>query len=127
MIASVQEKRAAALSAGSRTPLLAALHPSTSSPTVASPRPQPVSAAAQFTEDQRALKELEMKQLVHEVTALELAMQEATKKVLHVPLIVTVGYLSFGPIENNIMCFVTSACARRPGAAASVKQRRRER
>ena len=28
----------------------------------------------------------------------------------------TVGYLSFGPIENNIRLSVTSACARRPGA-----------
>ncbi len=39
----------------------------------------------------------------------------------------TVGYLSFGPIETNIMFFVTSACARRPGAAARVERRRRER
>ncbi len=38
----------------------------------------------------------------------------------------TVGYLSFGPIENNIMFFVTSACARRTGAAARVERRRRE-
>ena len=27
----------------------------------------------------------------------------------------TAGYLSFGPIGKNIMLFVTSACARRPG------------
>ncbi len=32
--------------------------------------------------------------------------------------VVTVGYLRFGPIEENIMFFVTSACARRTGAAA---------
>ena len=39
----------------------------------------------------------------------------------------TAGYLSFGPIEQNIMFFVTSACARRTGAAARVERRRRER
>ncbi len=39
----------------------------------------------------------------------------------------TAGYLSFGPIENKIMVFVTSACARRTGASARVERRRRER
>ena len=39
---------------------------------------------------------------------------------------VTVGFLSFGPIEK-IMFSVTSACARRTGAAVRVVQRRRER
>jgi hypothetical protein len=33
------------------------------------------------------------------------------------------GYLSFGPIENNIMFFVTSACARRTGAASQAFER----
>ena len=35
--------------------------------------------------------------------------------------------LSFGPIEKYLMFFVTSACARRTGAAARVERRRRER
>ncbi len=35
----------------------------------------------------------------------------------------TVGYQSFGPIENNIMVFVTSACARRTGAASQAFER----
>ena len=39
----------------------------------------------------------------------------------------TVGYLSFGSIENNILFLVTSACARRTGAAARVERRQRER
>ncbi len=39
----------------------------------------------------------------------------------------TVGYRSVGPIENNIMFLVTSACARRTGTAARVERRRRER
>ncbi len=36
------------------------------------------------------------------------------------------GYPRFGPIGKNIMLFVTSACARRTGAAACVEHRRRE-
>ena len=39
----------------------------------------------------------------------------------------TAVYLRFGPIGKNRMFFVTSACARRPGAAARVERRRRER
>ena len=39
----------------------------------------------------------------------------------------TVGYLSFGPIEKYFMLSVTLACARRTGAAARVERRRRER
>ena len=38
-----------------------------------------------------------------------------------------VGYLSFGPIEKNIMLSVTSACARRTGATARVERRRASR
>ncbi len=33
-------------------------------------------------------------------------------------------YLSFGPMEKQIMFFVTSVCARRPGAAARMERRR---
>ena len=40
---------------------------------------------------------------------------------------VTAGYLRFGPIETNVLFSVTSACARRTGAAARVERRRRER
>ena len=40
---------------------------------------------------------------------------------------VPLGYLSFGPIEQNIMFSVTSVCTRRTGAAARVERRRRER
>ncbi len=32
------------------------------------------------------------------------------------------GYLSFGPIEENIMIFVTSACARWTGAAGRMSE-----
>ncbi len=42
-------------------------------------------------------------------------------------LTLTVGFLSFGLIEQNAVLFVTSACARRIGAAARVKRRLRER
>ena len=35
----------------------------------------------------------------------------------------TVGCLSFGPIEKNVMIFVTSACARRTGAASQAFER----
>ena len=38
----------------------------------------------------------------------------------------TVGYLSFGLIEKYYV-FVTSACAKRSGAATRVQRRRRER
>ncbi len=38
---------------------------------------------------------------------------------------IPLGYLSFGPIEK-IVFFVTSACAKRTGAATRVEQRRRE-
>ncbi len=40
---------------------------------------------------------------------------------------ITYVYLSFGPIRRNFTVYVTEACARRPGAAASVSRRRRER
>ncbi len=39
----------------------------------------------------------------------------------------TVVYLSFHPIGQKFTASVTEACARRPGAAASVSHRRRER
>ena len=39
----------------------------------------------------------------------------------------TAGYLRFGPIERIFLFFMTSACARRIGAAARMEQRRRER
>ncbi len=35
--------------------------------------------------------------------------------------------LSVGPIGQSVTAYVTKACARRPGAAASVSRRRRER
>jgi hypothetical protein len=35
----------------------------------------------------------------------------------------TTGYLRFGRIENNIMFFVTSACARRTGVASQAFER----
>ncbi len=37
--------------------------------------------------------------------------------------VVTVGYLSFGPIEKYIMFLVTSACARRTRAASQAFER----
>jgi hypothetical protein len=36
---------------------------------------------------------------------------------------IPVGYLSLGPIENKMMVFVTSACARRTGAASQAFER----
>jgi hypothetical protein len=39
----------------------------------------------------------------------------------------TIVCLSFGPIGQKFTTSVTEACARRPGAAASVSRRRRER
>ena len=38
-------------------------------------------------------------------------------------IVVPVDYLSFGPIEKNIMFFVTSACARRTGVASQASER----
>jgi hypothetical protein len=40
---------------------------------------------------------------------------------------ITAVSLSLGPIGQNFTVSVTEACARRPGAAASVSRRRRER
>jgi hypothetical protein len=41
------------------------------------------------------------------------------------PVLSPAAYLSSGPIENNIMVFVTSACARRTGVACQAFERRR--
>ena len=50
-----------------------------------------------------------------------------TNPCKYVLLCITVGYLSFGPIDKIFMFSVTLACARRTGAAARVERRRRER
>ncbi len=42
-------------------------------------------------------------------------------------VVVAAMYLSFGPIGQNFTVSATKACARRPGAAASVSRWRRER
>ncbi len=61
---------------------------------------------------------------VDELTTSEQTLR-ASEARLHLQvdsLVCTVGHLSFGPIEK-ILCFVTSACVKRTGAASQAFER----
>ncbi len=53
---------------------------------------------------------------------------KTNREVMKIEIPGTSRYLSFvDPSKNNIMFYLTSACAKRTGAAARVERRRRER